>query len=729
MEELYTQVEENPDDIELRLVLADHLQGREDPRGELMVCQHALELNRKDEAAAARAAELLAAHSTVWMGPLAGRPSHQVRLTWRIGFVDAAHLSFPSIAESARVLPWLLQAESFRFLQSLSIGVDDAVFDETAIWEVFASHRGPRCLREIRLGPPGRARIPERISARFPRLRQRSDLSWQKVRENISTQKRLKRCFDGAALIAPTPRDETLQISVDIGELLVGLRAELEKGRNIGLLQAMQSLFTAESLDRLATSLLAEWESRGMPPQQRWVLQAAGALGGDRVASFLTRRLAVWSHQRAVQATDLLVKLASPMGLYTLCRLSLEGNDGALENHASHVLFRMAKNRGTDQAGVLDRAVPRDLDDDTRQVFEEMQLVWLSDLMVGGHRLSRSDFLYYVARGPRAPLARRLVWGAFEGASLRASFVVDSDGKPKTWFDEPAHLPNDWRVGLLHPLELTPSDRDAWQDYLDRHGLDQPILQLRRPVLSLLPDERKLTSLTRFATRPTWDRLEVRNSRWRVWESYDARNRTPLYGVELRLWRGRQRLTACTVEEQTRRITRVFNRQRLPFGDFHPILLSELLCALEATATRPFEDADIRVAMYEADNRTHRCVACGLVMKSTQLGISTLRAPQRRAWAHWACASNVAELQLARRSHDVRTYLSELREAARPYPPGADAPPSPEARRPRQAPPSTPHPQREPAGRSERFELDEETALPTVRRCQGRDRSEGRCSC
>ncbi len=73
-----------PEDDEPRLVLADWLVARGDPRGELIACQIAAETSVNTEASA-RAEELLAAHELAWVAPL---PVAVASWTFRRGFLD-----------------------------------------------------------------------------------------------------------------------------------------------------------------------------------------------------------------------------------------------------------------------------------------------------------------------------------------------------------------------------------------------------------------------------------------------------------------------------------------------------------------------------------------------------------------------------------------------------------------------------------------------------------------
>ena len=71
VEELYADVYANPDDDGPRLVLADALLERGDPRGELIMLQFKRRDGQLDDAGHSREKELLKKHAKQWLGPLA----------------------------------------------------------------------------------------------------------------------------------------------------------------------------------------------------------------------------------------------------------------------------------------------------------------------------------------------------------------------------------------------------------------------------------------------------------------------------------------------------------------------------------------------------------------------------------------------------------------------------------------------------------------------------------
>lgn len=64
------QIANAPDDTDAYLVLADSLQLKDDPRGELIILQHALSLDAGDESLQQHMSALLKKHRNDWLGDL-----------------------------------------------------------------------------------------------------------------------------------------------------------------------------------------------------------------------------------------------------------------------------------------------------------------------------------------------------------------------------------------------------------------------------------------------------------------------------------------------------------------------------------------------------------------------------------------------------------------------------------------------------------------------------------
>jgi uncharacterized protein (TIGR02996 family) len=107
------------------LVYADWLQSKGDPRGELIVVQHKRSLG-DDPKARDRERQLLATHTSAFLGPLADMPrAHGGNaLVWRHGFVRAAFVGAgDGRNDIAGMLDAFLSHPSARFLEELSIGL------------------------------------------------------------------------------------------------------------------------------------------------------------------------------------------------------------------------------------------------------------------------------------------------------------------------------------------------------------------------------------------------------------------------------------------------------------------------------------------------------------------------------------------------------------------------------------------------------------------------------
>jgi uncharacterized protein (TIGR02996 family) len=100
VEELLAEVFEHPDDDDLRLVLADALQLRQDPRGELIALQIARHRTQPQPPPSAREVALLRRHRKDWLGPLvtAVRPAEAV---FARGFLETCQVRFKN-AQHAR---------------------------------------------------------------------------------------------------------------------------------------------------------------------------------------------------------------------------------------------------------------------------------------------------------------------------------------------------------------------------------------------------------------------------------------------------------------------------------------------------------------------------------------------------------------------------------------------------------------------------------------------------
>ena len=96
------------------------------------------------------------------------------------------------------------------------------------------------------------------------------------------------------------------------------------------------------------------------------------------------------------------------------------------------------------------------------------------------------------------PFAIGLIWGIYKEETLTDSFRYMEDGSLNTADEEEYELPKEARIGLVHPVELTKEELEAWKGQLEDYEIIQPISQLDRPVYRLEEEEKGKKSLERF---------------------------------------------------------------------------------------------------------------------------------------------------------------------------------------------------------------------------------------
>jgi uncharacterized protein (TIGR02996 family) len=155
-DELEASIRQAPDDRERYLVYADWLSERNDPRGELSICQANAD---QDAAARGRADEILRVHRRYFLGAFAAEDYliGTVLFTWHLGWVDS--INFTTIAEPGMTTGGdtflgAMKLPSTKFLRSLRIGrlSYDEEPDMVVMWSAL-TEAGPRpTLKALDLG-------------------------------------------------------------------------------------------------------------------------------------------------------------------------------------------------------------------------------------------------------------------------------------------------------------------------------------------------------------------------------------------------------------------------------------------------------------------------------------------------------------------------------------------------------------------------------------------------
>lgn len=157
-----------------------------------------------------------------------------------------------------------------------------------------------------------------------------------------------------------------------------------------------------------------------------------------------------------------------------------------------------------DEAGQAKRAMAewRLLRKSVREVVKE-QSVRFERAMVSGQRWAVRHFREGILGQPiLQQLARLVLWAGYDDRRrLVRTFRYTDEGVFVDAQEKAVSLADLNSVRVVHPIELTAQDRQAWVEVWRDHELIAPFAQLGRRLHSLRDDERKQTMLTAFRGR------------------------------------------------------------------------------------------------------------------------------------------------------------------------------------------------------------------------------------
>jgi HEAT repeat protein len=316
----------------------------------------------------------------------------------------------------------------------------------------------------------------------------------------------------------------------------------------------LYALIDRKSSGDFALPLLQQFLGSPQAAEDRWALAVAGLLGDDRSVNVLMQQIRKWVDSNrgklAEYAAQALALLGTDVALTAVDSLSIryrskqknigkaageafaeaaerlgmtpdelgdrvvpwlgfepsgvrliEEGDKKIEARISldHKLeFRdLAKGK---KIGTLPAGIPaeiktefKDLAATIREVVKG-QLVRIENLMVRQYRwpIGRWRELY-LAHPLLLPFACRMIWGVYdEQGKLVQAFRALEDRTLTDEQDSTVELPKSGQIGLVHPLDLTAEQRQAWATHLADYNIRSPILQIERPVIRPQTEEQPL---------------------------------------------------------------------------------------------------------------------------------------------------------------------------------------------------------------------------------------------
>lgn len=141
--------------------------------------------------------------------------------------------------------------------------------------------------------------------------------------------------------------------------------------------------------------------------------------------------------------------------------------------------------------------------------------------MRSARSISASAFTSCFAEHPwMTHLARRFVWGAFNGTTLVSTFRIAEDGTLADVDESVFELTPGMAVTLLHPIAFPAGEIERWRQLFDDYEILQPFPQLARPVFTIEESERKAEVLSRYNGR-TVSYSALRGLEARGWERWE----------------------------------------------------------------------------------------------------------------------------------------------------------------------------------------------------------------
>lgn len=246
---------------------------------------------------------------------------------------------------------------------------------------------------------------------------------------------------------------------------------------------------------------------------------------------------------RAVNGLDVLARIGSDTALTLLHGIAQKLKFKGLQDKAREKIAQIAEDRGLSADALADRLVPDlDLDDngtrvldfgprqfvvgfdealspfvrdangkklpdlpkpnkaDTAAMAKEATDIWkllkkdvraiadsqimrLEQIMCSQRRFPMATFqMFFIDHPLMIHLVRRLVWGVYEGDTLKMAFRVAEDRSLADIEDNPLVLADDANIGLVHRLEIDDAQVTAWTGIFGDYELFPPFQQLNRKV-------------------------------------------------------------------------------------------------------------------------------------------------------------------------------------------------------------------------------------------------------
>jgi len=340
-----------------------------------------------------------------------------------------------------------------------------------------------------------------------------------------------------------TPADENLRNAILLSYCELGRIGRSDTARELAA-----GLDVAD-LEKLAVQVFDIWFAAGAQAKHKWVLPFAAVFGGTAMTQRLSKAIHDWpEHQRGAIACDAVMALAlstDPAAIVIVDSISRKFKFRQVKTAAAAALENAAQELGITAEELADRIVP-DLgfgkdgkrifdygkrsftvrltptlelsiindqgktvknlpapgktDDpiaaDAYEAFKTMKKQIKTTVTAQRARLEAALSMLrcwdtdrwkalFVDNPIMHQFAMSLIWGIYEDGKLTDTFRYMEDGTFTTVVEDEFDLPEQAKIGLVHPVELEPEILDGWKQQLEDYEIKQSIDQLSRTIHAL----------------------------------------------------------------------------------------------------------------------------------------------------------------------------------------------------------------------------------------------------
>lgn len=317
-----------------------------------------------------------------------------------------------------------------------------------------------------------------------------------------------------------------------------------------------------DELNDFTIEVFRRWADKGATAKTKWVMWFCGVHGGHGMIETLMKYIKEWAeHSRGAIASEAVMAMAvngSQEALMNVDSMARKFKHKQVKNSANKALDDVAGILGITKEELADKIVPdMDFNDEMCRVFdygnrqfnvyltptleieifngdkkvknlpkpaksddsekaekayEDFKIMKKQIKTVVANQKQRLEYALmcdrkwncenwnnlFVKNPVMHCFAIGLIWGVYDGDKLVESFRYMDDGSFTNIEEDEFEIPENAKIGLVHPIELTDEQKQSWAEQLSDYEITQPFPQISRPCFRPTDEELNNDKITRF---------------------------------------------------------------------------------------------------------------------------------------------------------------------------------------------------------------------------------------